>query len=223
MQSTIANRKVYKVLLVDDHPIIRHGIQELIDSESDLKVCAQASNGSEAFAAIEEHYPDLAVVDISLGSESGLELIKDIKSRYEEIIVLVVSIHDESLYAERCLRAGAMGYLNKQAAVEHIVEAIRRVLKGKIFLLPHAADRLIEQAVTGRESGHLVPQDRLSDREIEVYRMLGEGMGTKEIAGKLHLSMKTIETYREHIKNKLNLKNSNEMVKHAVEWVMSQK
>ncbi|MEX2671835.1 MAG: response regulator transcription factor [Phycisphaeraceae bacterium] len=213
---------VRRVVLVDDHPIVRHGFADLINEEPDLDVIAEVATGEEAMRVIAEHRPELAVIDISLEGMDGLELIKHLKAQYPKLMVLVVSIYDESLYAERALRAGAMGYLNKQTAIDQIVPAIRRVLSGKVYLSPRVADRLLQQVVEGVDELEQSPVQRLSDRELEVYRLIGQGLTTRQIATQLHLSMKTIETYREHIKTKMNFKNSNEMVRHAVQWVLEQ-
>lgn len=213
---------VRRVLLVDDHPIVRHGFADLINEEPDLEVVGEVSTGEEAMRMIAEDRPDLAVIDISLEGMDGLELIKHLKAQHPKLMILVVSIYDESLYAERALRAGAMGYLNKQAAIDQIVPAIRRVLTGKVYLSPRVADRLLQQVVEGVDELEQSPVQRLSDRELEVYRLIGQGLTTRQIAAQLHLSMKTIETYREHIKTKMNFRNSNEMVRHAVQWVLEQ-
>jgi len=215
-------KTVKRILLIDDHPVVRKGIAGALNAEDDLEVCGEAGNASAAKDAVSKLEPDLVVMDLSLGKDSGLELIKDLKAMHEDLAVLVVSIHDESLFAERVLKAGALGYINKQTALDHIVEAVRVVLRGKIYLSPEMSNRLLYQMASGSKPGGDSPLERLSDREMEVYRMLGEGKGTREIAKNLHLSMKTIETYREHIKDKLNLKDSNEMICHAARWVGEQ-
>lgn len=211
-----------RILVVDDHPVVRRGIVGTLNAEKDFEVCAEAGNSDQAIEAVREHRPHIALVDLALGEDSGLELIKVIKSLHEHIAILVVSIHDESLYAERVLKAGALGYINKQEALDHIVAAVRRVLSGKVYLSPEMADRMLHQMAAGVKPGEQSPLQRLSDRELEVYRMLGEGKGTRDIAEALSLSMKTIETYREHIKDKLNLADSNEMICHAARWVAEQ-
>lgn len=218
----VPTTKQKRILIVDDHPVVRRGMAGTINAEQDLEVCGEASNADEAVSAVEELKPDLVLIDLSLGEDSGLELIKDLKAKHEDLAMLVVSIHDESLFAERVLKAGALGFINKQTALDHIVEAIRKVLKGTIYLSPEMANRMLYQMASGVKPGEQSPLERLSDREMEVYRMLGEGKGTRDIADSLHLSMKTIETYREHIKEKLNLKDSNEMVCHAAQWVAEQ-
>jgi DNA-binding NarL/FixJ family response regulator len=214
------SRRSTRILIVDDHPIVRHGLAELLNDEPDLEVCAEAEDAAGAMAAINEHKPDLAIVDISLNGVDGLELLKDIKARDPELPVLIVSIYDESLYAERVLRAGALGYLNKQVAIENVVPAVRRILGGKIYLSEKMSNRLLHNMVGGKADLDASPVDRLSDRELEVYRLIGQGLGTRQIADQLSLSMKTIETYRENIKAKLNLRDGNQMIRHAVQWVL---
>ena len=211
-----------RVLIVDDHPIVRHGMGQLLEDEPDLNVCAEAANAGEAVRAVEEFHPDMAIIDIQLDGMDGLNLLKDLKARWPELHVLIVSVHDETLYAERALRAGALGYLNKQTATDFLVEACRRVLAGEIYLSEQMSNRLLHSVVGGKTDLEESPIDRLSDRELEVYRLLGEGLGTRQIADKLALSMKTIETYRENIKEKLNLADSNQLVRHAVQWVLEQ-
>jgi len=211
-----------RVLIVDDHPIVRHGMAQLLGDEPDLEVCAEAADAGEAVRAVEKLRPDMAIIDIQLDGMDGLNLLKDLKARWPELQVLIVSVHDETLYAERALRAGALGYLNKQTATEYLVEACRRVLTGEIYLSEQMSNRLLHSVVGGKTDLEESPIDRLSDRELEVFRLLGEGLGTRQIADKLALSMKTIETYRENIKDKLNLADSNQLVRHAVQWVLEQ-
>ena len=220
MTASLKTRK--RILIVDDHPVVRRGMAGVLNAEEDLEISGEASNAAQAMDAVKQGKPDLVLLDLSLGDDSGLELIHDLKAMHEDLAILVVSIHDESLFAERVLKAGAKGYINKQMALDHIVNAVRRVLSGKIYLSPDMANRMLSQVANGVKPGEESPLERLSDREMEVYRMLGEGKGTREIAKRLHLSMKTIETYREHIKDKLNLKDSNEMVCHAARWVAEQ-
>ncbi|MDD2706489.1 MAG: response regulator transcription factor [Verrucomicrobiae bacterium] len=208
-----------RVLLVDDHPIVRHGIGQLINQESDLMVCGEAEDTQQAMSAIQNLRPDIVIVDISLKRGSGIDLVKNVRDNYENLPTLVVSMHDESLYAERVLRAGARGYLTKQEAIEKVLTAIRRVLKGEIYLSDRMTGKMLFKITNGR--AHLAdsPIEHLSDRELEVFRLIGSGRGTRQIAGELHLSIKTVETYREHIKDKLHLKDASELVQHAVQWV----
>lgn len=207
----------HTLVIIDDHPIVRKGLAELINEESDLKVVGEAASMADAYGVLEEHKPDLALIDLSLGDGHGLELIKQVRANDWGIKMLVVSMMDEALYADRVLRAGASGYLRKDQATDHIVEAIRRVLDGQVYLSDSATSRVLTQ-VAGGEPTAASPVDSLSDRELEVFEMIGDGMGSREIAGLLHLSVKTVETYREKIKAKLSLKNGNELVRHAILW-----
>lgn len=209
----------HRVLLIDDHPILRRGLAQLINQEADLMVCGEADEAPKAFDAVATMKPDVALVDISLKGGNGLELIKNIKARFPELPLLVLSMHDESLYAERALRAGSLGYVMKEVAIENVITAIRRVLAGEIFLSDKMKARLLNQYVSGRGKKAGSPIETLTDRELEVFRLIGEGRGTRQIAGDLHLSVRTVEAYREYIKDKLNLKNSTELVQHAFQWV----
>ena len=211
-----------KVLIVDDHPIIRQGLTELINQETDLTVCGEAEEAHQAMKAIKELKPDVVIVDISLKETSGMELIKDINVQYPNLAILALSMHDESLYAERSLRAGAKGYIMKAEATEKVITAIRKILSGDIYLSDAMAAKLIHKLVGGRTEVGTSAIDRLSDRELEVFHLIGQGHGTRQIAEKLHLSIKTIETYRAHIKEKLNLANANELLKDAIAWINSQ-
>jgi len=218
---TRASRRFEKrgVLIVDDHPIVRQGLAQLIDQEHDLHVCGQAEDAHAALKAIRELTPDLAVVDISLKDTSGIELIKDIKVQHPGLPVLTLSMHDEGIYAERALRAGARGYVMKQEATERVVTAIRRVLAGEMYVSEGMAAKMVSKLVAGPAQTGGSPVDRLSDRELEVFRLIGTGYGTREMAEKLHLSVKTIETYRAHIKEKLDLLDANELLRTAINWV----
>jgi DNA-binding NarL/FixJ family response regulator len=208
----------YRVLIVDDHPIVRRGLVELIGQEPDLEVCGEAADTSEALRQLAATQPHVVIVDISLKSGHGIDLIEQIKAKDEHVRMLVSSIYDESLYAERALRAGAMGYVNKQEATEKVVEAVRQVLRGEIYLSTRMSNRLLH-SVVGGDRLEQNPIEGLSNRELEVFEMIGQGLTTKQIAGKLHLSPKTIETHREKIKMKLNLANSTELSHRAVQWV----
>lgn len=208
-----------RVLLVDDHPIVRRGLAELINHEPDLSVCGEAQNAQEALDALAALEPDLAIVDVSLQETSGIELIKDIKIRYPEMLMLALSMHDETLYAERVLRAGARGYVMKEEAAEKLMTAIRKVLSGQIYLSEKMAARALSKFVHGARDTDGSPLGRLSDRELQVFELIGRGRGTRQIAETLHLSVKTIESHREHIKEKLKLTTSAELVQHAIQWV----
>jgi DNA-binding NarL/FixJ family response regulator len=212
-----------RVMIVDDHPIVREGYSRLIDNQADLHVCAEADGNVDAIKKIMDDPPDLVIVDISLKDGSGLELIKDIKAHNEDIKVLVVSMHDESLFAERSIRAGALGYVNKQQATKRLIEAIRRVMEGKIYLSSYMTERMLCRSVGSANYSEKPPIESLSDRELEVFQLIGQGETTRQIADKLHLSPKTVETYRENIKHKMNLENATELTQHAVQWVLENK
>ncbi|MHC4456120.1 MAG: response regulator transcription factor [Planctomycetota bacterium] len=211
-----------KILIVDDHPIVRQGLAELINHEDDLEVCGQAEDAHQAMQAIKELNPGMVVVDISLKETSGMELIKDIQVQYPNLTVLALSMHDESLYAERALRAGAKGYIMKAEATENVVTAIRKVLGGQIYVSDRMAAKMMRRLVGGRPDVGASAIDRLSDRELEVFRLIGQGYGSRQIAERLHLSIKTIETYRAHIKEKLNLADAAELLQYAIQWATSQ-
>lgn len=220
--SNLAEKSVVRILIVDDHPVVRHGLAQLLQQQSDLQIVGEASNAPEALKQIELVNPDLVIVDVSLAGGSGIELIKQIKARDPNIKMLVQSFHDESLYAERALHAGAMGYVNKQVATTKIIEAIRQVLRGEVYLSSPMANRMLRRVVGGQDELKRSSMDTLSDRELEVFDLIGKGMTTRDIAEKLHLSPKTIETHRENIKTKLKLRNSVELVRHAVQWAMEE-
>jgi DNA-binding NarL/FixJ family response regulator len=212
-----------KILIVDDHPLLRKGLALSLGQESGLEVVGQAADAEEALAAFEGLDPDLAIVDISLPGMSGIELIKHLVALKPELQVIVVSRHDEMLYAERAIRAGARGYVMKLEAGDKIVEAIRHVMRGGIFLSEDLKDRMLFGAATGSKSPSQSPLEVLSDRELEVFEMTGRGQATREIAERLHLSVKTVESYRARIKAKLNLSTAAELMKHAVQWVEGEK
>ena len=211
------------LVLIDDHPLMRKGLARTIENEVDLNVVGQMSSAEEALEKIEDLAPALAIIDISLPGMSGMELIKHLQSRTPDIKLLVVSRHDETLYAERCIRAGAKGYVMKQEAGDVIVQAIRKVLNDRIFVSEEINERLLQSmAEGGRERIMQSPLEVLSDRELEVFELTGKGSSTREIAERLHLSVKTVESYRARIKDKLNLSSGNELMKHAVQWVESE-
>jgi DNA-binding NarL/FixJ family response regulator len=208
-----------KVLIVDDHPIVRQGLAQLLNSEPDMVVSAEAETARRAMAAITESKPDLAIVDITLQGTNGIELIKNIVAQWPELPILVLSMHDEALYAERALRAGAKGYVMKQEATEKLTGALRRILNGQIYVSEKLADKMMRKAIDGKAMQDTSPVAVLSDRELEVLQLIGQGHGTRQIAEDLNLSIKTIESHRAHIKEKLNLKTAPEMVRFAVQWV----
>jgi len=218
-QSSTDRRDQRTVLIVDDHPIVRQGLAQLINQEKDLEVCGQAGDAHEAMQAIRQLNPDMVIVDIGLGDTSGVELIKDLKIQYPDLPVLTLSMYDEAVYGERALRAGARGYVMKQEATEKVVTAIRRVLAGEVYVSSGMAAKMVSKFVGGGTRTTGSPADSLSDRELEVFRMIGEGFSTREMAEKLHLSIKTVETYRAHIKDKLGLQDTNELLRSAIRWV----
>jgi DNA-binding NarL/FixJ family response regulator len=207
-----------RVLLVDDHPIVREGLTEMVNHEDDLTVCGTAEEMNQALDQIEKLRPDLVVLDISLKGSNGIEVLKNIKVRYPKMLVLVLSMHDETLYALRALRAGASGYIMKQEHAERVLGSIRQVLNGEISLSENMEKKMMKQLVGGRAARTGSPLEDLSDRELEVFRLIGKGYSTRQIAEELHLSIKTIESHRAHIKEKLNLKNAMELVQHAIQW-----
>jgi DNA-binding NarL/FixJ family response regulator len=210
-----------RILIVDDHAAVRLGLRTLVEDAADLEWCGEAGTADEAIRMIDAKKPDLVIVDLSLAGSSGLELIKRIKARSPEVKMLVSSMYDESLYAERVLNAGALGYVGKHEAMEKVIEAMRSVLRGKIFLSPAMNDVLLRRLITAeRGATKRSPVETLSDRELEVFGLVGRGRATRDIAAQLHLSAKTVETYREHIKAKLGLKTAAELVSHAVQWVL---
>ncbi|MEM9997484.1 MAG: response regulator transcription factor [Bacteroidota bacterium] len=216
-----AASEVRHVLLVDDHPVVRQGLIRLVNLETDLEVVAEANGAEEALAALEKHRIDLAVVDITLEGVSGLELVRQIRERYDGVRVLVLSMHHERFYAERALRAGAQGYVMKQRAPAEVIEAIRRVLEGDLYLSEELSDDLLRRAVEGRAGASTNPAEVLSDRELEVLQLIGQGVRTRDIADRLSLSIKTIESYRANIKRKLDLQNATELAHYAFAWVQA--
>lgn len=214
-----------KVFIVDDHPMMRQGLAQLINNELDLQVAGEAETAEQAVSAINEAKPDLVLADVTLTGKSGVELIKDIHALRPDLPVLVISMHDESLYAERVLRAGGRGYIMKQEGGKQIMTAIRQVLGGQVYVSPKMSARILE-VFSGRRAeagaGHS-PLEMLTDREFEVFQLLGHGKGTRQIAEQLHLSVKTVEVHRLHIKEKLKLDDAPSLMRYAVRWVETQK
>lgn len=206
-------------MIVDDHPLMRQGLAMTLEAERDMEVTWQASSAEEALDLMDKEKPDVAIVDISLPGMGGLELIKHWRARDADAKLLVVSRHDESLYAERAIRAGARGYVMKLEAADVIVTAVRRVAAGGIFVSPEINTRLLNNLAAGRSTLSDSPMDLLSDRELEVFELTGSGLSTREISDRLHLSVKTVESYRSRIKDKLNLSSATELLQHAVHWV----
>ena len=209
-----------RILIVDDHPLVRTGFSQLIGDCPDLEVCGEAGDMAEALKQIDATSPDLAIIDLSLAGGSGLDLIERIKSRNKDILMLVASMHDETLYAERVLAAGARGYINKQEAQDSIIRAIRQVLSGKVYLSQQMTDRLLSGMVDA--NGEKRDIDSLSNRELQVFELIGEGVSSSQIAEQLNLSIKTIETHQAHIKKKLGLGSAHELNQRAIRWAMDQ-
>ncbi len=211
------------VFVVDDHPLLRQGLALLINQQQDLEVCGEAEEAHEAMQAIAQRRPDILIVDISLNGPDGLDLLKNIRVSYPDLPVLILSMHDEAIYAERALRARANGYIMKQEATEKVLVAVRRILNGDVYLSDRMANKMLQQYIGGAPAALQSRIAALSDRELEVFRLIGEGRGTREIAEELHLSIKTVETYQAHIKEKLCLRSGRELIQHAIQWKTSEK
>ncbi|MFW6132536.1 MAG: response regulator [Planctomycetota bacterium] len=209
------------VLIVDDHPIVRQGIRMLLDQQEDLCVCGEAESAAEALRVLNQDAPDVAVVDLTLKDSSGLELIKDIRARWPDVRILVLSMRDEAFYAERCLQAGARGYVTKEQGPTQVIEGIRAVLGGRVYLSEEMASKVLSKfAAGGGEGGS--PVQSLTDRELEIFQLIGAGLTLREISQRLHVSPKTVDSHREHIKDKLGLDTANDLLKHAIQWVQMQ-
>jgi DNA-binding NarL/FixJ family response regulator len=217
----ILTKNKARIFVVDDHPVVRQGLIRLINCEDDLTVCGQAADASEALQEIKKLKPDMAIVDIVLKDTSGIELIKDLKKQRVGVPILTLSMHDETLYAERALKAGAHGYINKAEATSNIIYAIQKILSGQTYLSERMKEKMINRVIGRQDETPGSAIDCLSDRELEVFSYIGQGYGTRQIAEKLFLSVKTIETYREHIKQKLKLSDASEMLQIAILWVNS--
>jgi|SRR6202049_2084273 len=212
-----------RILVVDDHPIIRQGLALMLNREADLVVCGEAEDATGAMLVMASARPDVLIVDISLNGPDGLDLLKNIRTTHPALPVLILSMHDESIYAERALRAGANGYIMKQEATEKVLVAIRRILNGEIYVSERIANKMLKHYITGASSLKNSSISDLSDRELEVFRLIGEGHGTRQIAEELHLSIKTVESYQAHIKDKLSLRSARELMQHAIQWNMNEK
>jgi len=209
-----------KILIVDDHPLVRAGFAQLIGDTPDLKVCGEAGDMASALQLLNTITPDLAIIDLSLAGGSGLDLIEHIKARNSDILMLVASMHDESLYAERVLAVGARGYINKQEAQEKIIPAIRQVLNGKVYLSEHMTERILNNMVSGSDDKQGI--ELLSNRELQVFEMIGQGIAPGKMATRLNLSIKTIETHQAHIKKKLGLTSAHKLTHRAIRWTLEQ-
>lgn len=207
-----------RILLVDDHPLVRERLAEIINQEPDLMVCGEAQDRAGALAAMAAHRPELAIIDLALKDSDGLELIKDIRLHWPNVLMLVVSMYEESLYAERVIRAGARGYVTKQEATRDILSAIRRVLSGRVYLNENVSARIIDRLADRSVPGAATPAEMLADRELQVFELLGRGLAVKEIARRLRIATKTVDTYRRRIREKLNLQTSSQLLQHAISW-----
>jgi DNA-binding NarL/FixJ family response regulator len=211
-----------RILLIEDHRMMREGLRQLISQEPDLQVCCEAADAQQALACIAKGKPDLALLDISLPDKNGLELLKDIRALDPDLPVLVVSMHDENLYAARILRAGGRGYIMKHEGGEKLMQAIRQVLAGQVYVSGQMSSKILEDLTGYRPNAARSPFEKLTDREFEIFQLIGQGNGTRQIAEKLHLSVKTIEVHRLNIKQKLDLKTATQLIRAAVRWVESQ-
>ena len=211
-----------RVLIVDDHPMMREGLAQLIEHEPDLCAAHQADNAAQALQMIAADLPDLVLLDISLPDKNGLEVIKDVHALYPALPILVVSMHDETLYAERVLRAGGRGYIMKQEGGEKLMKAIRQVLSGQIYVSESMSAKILA-IFSGQRPGNHSPIEKLSDREFEVFQLIGQGQGTRQIAQRLHLSVKTVEVHRGNIKRKLQLQSGNDVIRYAIRWAEAQR
>lgn len=212
-----------RVFVVDDHPIVRQGLALLINREADLAVCGEAEDAQNALQAVTSAKPDILIVDISLNGPDGLDLLKNVRTKYPDLPVLILSMHDESIYAERALRAGAQGYIMKQEATEKVLVAVRRILSHEIYISERIANRMLQRYIGSRGTGRPYSVADLTDRELEVFRLIGEGHSTRQIAEELHISVKTVESYQAHIKEKLSLRSARELVQHAIQWSITEK
>lgn len=212
----------HRVLLVDDHPFMRAGLAQLINAQPDLIVCGEAGNPAEALQALAHQSPALVLSDLTMPGRSGLEFIKDLKATAPTLAVLVVSMHDEVVFAERALRAGARGYIMKEAGGENLLTAIRQVLRGEVYVSPRMSSRILNNLSARKPRGSSSPIEQLTDREFEVFQLIGQGKSTRDIATQLHLSPKTVDVHRSHIKEKLVLKDATALIRHAVRWVETQ-
>lgn len=221
-QKARSRKRVARVLIVDDHPMVRRGFAELISHERDLMVCGEADGFADAVEAARGSNPDLAIVDIALKDCSGLELVKQLRSQHPELKMLVCSMHDETVYAERALHAGAMGYVSKEQGAGDVVEAIRQVLADRVYLSADMAERILHRARGGEAALHVSPVSNLTDRELEIFELFGKGLSAGDISARLHISTKTVDAHRQKIKRKLDFKSSSELVQHAVQWVLEE-
>lgn len=212
---------MHRILLVDDHPVYRAGMTVLLQSEPDLTVCGSAESETEALQLFQQLKPDMLVTDLNLAAGSGLQLLKHVRTQDNKIPILVISMYEEKLFAERVIRAGANGYINKADTITKIIPAIRRILKGHLYLSTAMLETLVRDQLQQQHTDNPVAESRLSDREMEVYMMLAQGYATKRIAMELHLSTKTVDSHKEHIKEKLNIADNTSLIQRAVTWMLS--
>ena len=220
-QSKAAAKK--RILVVDDHPIVRQGLALMINREPDLVVCGEAEEARGAMLVLASSRPDVQIVDISMTGPDGIDLLKNVRIHHPTLPVLILSMHDESVYAERALRAGANGYIMKQEATENVLVAVRRILNGEIYVSVRITNQMLKHYIGGSSAPRDSSIAELSDRELEVFRLIGDGHGTRQIAEELHLSIKTVESYQAHIKEKLSLRSARELMQHAIRWSMNEK
>jgi DNA-binding NarL/FixJ family response regulator len=211
-----------KILLVDDHPITRQGLRMLISQQPGMAVVGESDNAAQAMELAAKLKPDIAIVDIALRSANGIELTKNLKAHSPDLMILIVSMHDEELFAERALRAGARGYLMKHEASERVIEALEKIASGELYVSDRVRARMLSRLVNNRTGEVTSPVESLSDREMEVFQLIGNGYATRQIAERLNLSVKTIDSYREHLKLKLNLDSGADLVRYAIQWVKAQ-
>jgi DNA-binding NarL/FixJ family response regulator len=219
LRSHKSKKEKHKIFIIDDHPLLREGLARLINLQPDLCVCGEASTTQQALKSIPILKPDIVILDLTLMASNGMDFLKDKNSRSLKSRVLVLSMHEESLYAERALRAGARGYIMKQEASKEVLKAIHHILAGEIYLSEKMAAKMLHKVASGLTEEKTLPEGALSDRELQVFQSIGQGRGTRQIAEELHISAKTVESYRAHIKIKMNLKNAHELTQHAVHWV----
>ena len=212
----------HRIMVVDDHPIVRQGLAQMLGREPDLVVCGEAEEAHSALQGIAQLRPDVVIIDLSLNGPNGMDILKTIRQTDPRLKVLILSMHDEMVYAERALRAGANGYIMKQEATEMVLVALRRILSGEVYVGSRVANRVLKHLTGDQPGATRSPVDGLTDRELEVFRLIGEGRGTRQISDELHLSIKTVETYQSHLKEKLGLRNARELVQCAIQWVIAE-
>ncbi len=220
-EGALTGSRKYKIFIVEDHPIFRDGISQLINGEDDLYVAGGCENSNECLKTIKDDMPDLIIIDITLKDSCGIELTKEIKKRYPSLPILILSMHEELIFADRVLKAGARGYITKREATVKVIDAIRKLIQGKIYISDTMVDHFLERSITGGHNFNSSPVEKLSEREFEVFNLIGKGMTNRAIAEVLSVSTNTISTYRERIKEKLNLQNNAELNRYAMQWLQN--